>query len=182
MKEELLKIINNYGVMPQLEYWHTEVWELNEATKDYQNSGWDFSDEECIQIEQEYKKHIAEELADNYVMLYQFPEYYYERLEEHNIEPYELKIGNYEKIDNIADYLKKFQKDVCKLTCTIAIAEEREQDYINEYSYGNIIEQITLIFYKLKNIQYYYEIEDKEIEEVMKYKIERQLERINRGE
>lgn len=182
MKEELLKIINNYGVMPQLEYYQTEIWELNEAIKDYQSSGWDFRDEECIQIEQEYKKHIAEELGDNYVMLYQFPEYYYERLEEHNIAPYEFKTDNYENIENIADYLKKFQKDVCKLTCTIAIAEEREQDFISEYKYEIITEAIDNIIYKLKSIQYYYGIEDKEIEEIMKYKVERQLERINKGE
>ena len=33
----------------------------------------------------------------------------------------------------------------------------------------------------LKQFQYYYGIEDKEIEEVMKYKIDRQLERIKEG-
>ena len=30
-KEELLKIINTYGVMPQLKYFQSEVFELNEA-------------------------------------------------------------------------------------------------------------------------------------------------------
>ena len=33
----------------------------------------------------------------------------------------------------------------------------------------------------LKQFQYYYGMEDKEIEEVMKYKIDRQLERIKEG-
>lgn len=31
MKEDLLKIINTYGVMPQLKYFQSEVFELNEA-------------------------------------------------------------------------------------------------------------------------------------------------------
>ena len=182
MKEELLKIINNYGMMPQLKYYHTEVWELNDAIRDYEEQK-RVCEEFCSKLHcDKEKEHIAEELGDNYVMLYQFPEYYYERLEEHNIAPYEFKTDNYENIENIADYLKKFQKDVCKLTCTIATAEEREQDFISEYRYEIITEAIDNIIYKLKSIQYYYGIEDKEIAEIMKYKIERQLERINRGE
>ena len=31
MKENLLKIINHYGVMPQLKYFQSEVFELNES-------------------------------------------------------------------------------------------------------------------------------------------------------
>lgn len=89
MKEDLLKIINHYGVMPQLKYFQSEVFELNEAI---------IKAEENLALEK-YKEHIAEEIADVLVMLKQF--------------------------------------------------------------------------------QYYYEIEDKEIEEVMKFKIDRQLERIN---
>ena len=182
MKEDLLKIINTYGVLPQLEYYQTEVWELNDAIRDYESSGWDFSDEECIEIEKEYKEHITEEIADNFVMLHQFPEYYYERLDVHNIEPYIFRTDNYEHIEEISKYLKKFQKDVCKLTCVIATAEEREQDYISEYRYEDIIEAIDNILYKLNSIQLYYKISDKEIEEVMKYKVERQLKRIEENE
>lgn len=102
MKQDLLKIINNYGVMPQLKYFQSEVYELGEAIWEYQSSGWDFSDEECAEIEKKYSNHIAEEIADVMVMLKQF--------------------------------------------------------------------------------QHYYGISDKEIEEIMKYKINRQLERIERGE
>lgn len=40
------------------------------------------------------------------------------------------------------------------------------------------VEEIADITVMLKQFQYYYGIEDKEIEEVMKYKIDRQLERI----
>lgn len=174
MKQDLLKIINTYGVLPQLEYYQTEVWELNEIIIQCENS--EFCNKEYI--EENYKEHITEEIADNYVMLYQFPEYYYDRLKYHNIAPYEFKTDNYENIEDILKYLKNFQKDVCDLTCEIAIIEEREQDYISEYRYEDIIEEIDNIIYKLKSIQLYYKISDKEIEEVMKYKVERQLKRI----
>ena len=42
----------------------------------------------------------------------------------------------------------------------------------------HITEEIADVMVMLKQFQYYYEIEDKEIEEVMKFKIERQLNRI----
>ena len=176
MKEDLLKIINNYGVMNQLEYYQTEVWELNDAISNYHYEEYKY----YPSVEDILIAHIKEELADNYVMLYQFPQYYYERLECHNIAPYEFKTDNYEHIeeDGILEYLKKFQKDVCKLTCAIAVAEEREQDYISEYRYNDVISAIDTIIYKLKSIQEYYKIKDKEIERVMKYKVDRQIERI----
>lgn len=76
MKEKLLKIIEHYGVMPQLKYFQSEIFELNEAIIQYENSGWDFSDESCEDIERDYRYHIAEEIADVEVMLNQFKEYY----------------------------------------------------------------------------------------------------------
>ena len=42
----------------------------------------------------------------------------------------------------------------------------------------NMVQEIADCMVMLKQFQYYYGIEDKEIEEVMKYKIDRQLERI----
>lgn len=101
MKEKLLKIINNYGVMPQLKYFQSEVFELNEAI--INANIFDFIVEEYTDIKGNrpaFIKHIAEEIADVMVML--------------------------------------------------------------------------------KQLQYYYEIEDKEIEEVMKQKVDRQLERIEK--
>ena len=59
MKNKLLKIINTYGIMPQLKYFQSEVFELNEAI-----------------IKNENIEHIAEELADVSVMLEQFKLYY----------------------------------------------------------------------------------------------------------
>lgn len=96
MKEDLLKIIEHYGVENQLKYIHSEYFELDEAIIDYK----------YVEVYKEspaekyHKEHIAEEIADIMVMLKQF--------------------------------------------------------------------------------QYLYEIEDKQIEDIMKYKIKRQLERIDK--
>lgn len=72
MSEKLLKIIDNYGVMPQLKYFQSEVFELNEAI---------IRHDELYEIDgyscDIRKKHIAEEIADVEVMLLQFKEYYH---------------------------------------------------------------------------------------------------------
>jgi len=57
-KEKLLKIISHYGLKKQLKYIHTEYFELDEAVL----SG--------------DKEHIAEELADVFVMLNQIIFYF----------------------------------------------------------------------------------------------------------
>ena len=72
-KEELLKIINTYGVMPQLKYFQSEVFEFNEAIIKYEN----IPNGIYEYIKNEYKEHIAEEIADITVMLKQFIEYYH---------------------------------------------------------------------------------------------------------
>lgn len=88
---DLLKIINTYGVIPQLKYFQSEVFELNEAVI---NNEWLKSERgtECI-------NHIAEEIADVTVMLKQF-QYYY-------------GIEN-EMIKNIMDYKIKRQLERIK--------------------------------------------------------------------
>ena len=71
-KEKLLKIINTYGVLPQLKYFQSEVFELNEAiikeryTNYFGDGGGYIEDID----------HIAEEIADVMVMLEQFKLYY----------------------------------------------------------------------------------------------------------
>lgn len=72
MREKLLKIINNYGVMPQLKYFQSEVFELGEAIINYENDEFNYYDE----VDSSNKKHIAEEIADVIVMLKQFQHYY----------------------------------------------------------------------------------------------------------
>lgn len=75
-KEELLKIINTYGVMPQLKYFQSEVFELNEAIFEKEKIGAYPGIEE--------RKHIAEEIADCEIFLRQFREYY--NISENDIE------------------------------------------------------------------------------------------------
>lgn len=88
MKEDLLKIINHYGVMPQLKYFQSEVFELNEAIMEYENFN-DYCPIEASFISingedklstynysKKLKEHIAEEIADVLVMLKQFQYYY----------------------------------------------------------------------------------------------------------
>jgi len=72
MKEDLLNIINHYGVMKQLKYIHSEYFELDEAivkaeTKDYEGKPAEY----IVDMQ-----HIAEEIADIMVMLKQFQEHY----------------------------------------------------------------------------------------------------------
>lgn len=63
MSEELLKIINHYGLTPQLKQLSEEVYELIEAIL------LDVDDEESLE-------HIKEEIADVIVMVEQFRLYY----------------------------------------------------------------------------------------------------------
>ena len=77
MKEDLLKIINHYGVLPQLKYFQSEVFELNEAI--INTNTFDFIEHDYPEIKNNrvaFIKHIAEEIADCYVMLEQFRLYY----------------------------------------------------------------------------------------------------------
>ena len=77
MKEELLKIINNYGVMPQLKYIHTEYFELDEAIFQYDAQKEACENIGCSRIHvDKCREHIAEEIADVMVMLKQFQYYY----------------------------------------------------------------------------------------------------------
>jgi len=71
-KENVLKIINHYGVLPQLKYFQSEVFELNEAIIRYEN----IPDGVLKPTKDKYKEHIAEETADVMVMLEQFKLYY----------------------------------------------------------------------------------------------------------
>lgn len=78
-EEKLLKIINTYGVLPQLKYFQSEVFELNEAIISYENFlkiYHSYSEPDVFYANQDLKMHIAEEIADVLVMLEQFKLYY----------------------------------------------------------------------------------------------------------
>ena len=96
MKDDLLKIISFYRVMPQLKYFQSEVFELNEAIIKYEN----IPNGIYEYIKNEYKEHIAEEIADCMVMLKQF-QYYYGITDEEIINNMQFKIKRQlERIEN----------------------------------------------------------------------------------
>lgn len=78
MDDKLKQIINHYGVIPQLKYLQSEVFEFNEAViqaeEYYPNLNDTLSKINC-NVEY-YINHITEEMADVFVMLFQFKEYY----------------------------------------------------------------------------------------------------------
>lgn len=108
MKEDLLKIIEHYGVMPQLKYFQSEVFELNEAVLEKEKQG------------------TLERIIDGITI----------------------------------SFSKAFG------------------DNSNDINLNHIEEEIADVLVMLKQIQYFYKIPDEKIAEIMKYKIERQLKRI----
>ena len=72
MKNDLLKIINNYGLIEQLKYFQSEVFELNEAILRYDEASINNFDDKSEKDVTEMRNHIAEEIADVFVMLKQF--------------------------------------------------------------------------------------------------------------
>lgn len=86
IKEVELMIINHYGVMKQLKYFQSEVFELNEAIIQHEKKDPIVSAVESINrigsklSGKKYRttsiNHIIEEIADVQFMLNQFKEYY----------------------------------------------------------------------------------------------------------
>lgn len=71
MKEKILRILNNYGVLNQLKYFQSEIFELNEAVISHEMA------KEDNKLDLYYfKKDIAGEIADVMLMLKQFQYYY----------------------------------------------------------------------------------------------------------
>lgn len=159
MKKDLLTIINNYGLLHQLEYLQSEVWELNDAIYVYENQK-QVCLSCCTRLHcDKEREHIVEELADNYVLLFQIKEYKNITINTYSSIP---------EINNPIDELKEYvSKDIYKLSTAVL-----------EDNYLKIKENIIIVFYKLKQFQKHYEISDKEIKKVMIYKIKRQLKRM----
>ena len=79
MKKDLLKIVNHYGLNAQLKYFQSEVFELNEAIIEARvklNLLEGNPPKTVESVVKELIQHIAEEIADCYVMLEQFRFYY----------------------------------------------------------------------------------------------------------
>ena len=78
MESKLLEIINHYGVMHQLKYFQSEVFELNEAiinAEKYEPRQGDIFAKTVCNLKANVD-HITEEIADVMVMLEQFKLYY----------------------------------------------------------------------------------------------------------
>lgn len=155
MKKDLLKIIQKYGVLYQLEYYQTEVWELNDAIQEYE-----YTDRYGIEeLENHLKEHIAEELSDNFVMLYQFKEYY--KLD------FELVKDFITFERDPLRYLKIFFKDVHRLSRKIIEIEALGETMV--YDKDELSNLLKLVLYELKQFQAYYGITDEEIEKPKSY-------------
>lgn len=77
MKDSLLQIINNYGILSQLKYFQSEVFELGEAIIDYEHdTGLRLDADDNWYYGHKSKDHIAEEIADVLNMVEQFMYYY----------------------------------------------------------------------------------------------------------
>ena len=101
MDKKLLKIINHYGVLPQLKYLQSEIYELTEAivtNKLKKSVEYEIPLTEIIGTQE----HITEEIADVLVMLFQFKEYY-------QIDNHEIKEIMKEKIDR---QLKRIEENL----------------------------------------------------------------------
>ena len=91
MKDDLLKIINHYGINNQLKQFNEESYELIEAIKNHE-----WLKEKGL----EDINHVVEEIADVLVMVSQFVEYY--QIEEEMLDWY----MNY-KVKRQLDRMKK---------------------------------------------------------------------------
>lgn len=105
MEEKLLEIINHYGVIAQLKYFQSEVFELNEAILQYEHiNNYDKASSNFKTYGNKMmKEHISEEIADVEVMLLQFKEHYH--IDGNQI----LEIMN-NKIDRQLERIKKENK------------------------------------------------------------------------
>lgn len=104
MKEKEEQIINYYGVIPQLKYMQTEMFEFIEAVFDYENLYKDHWTELPDEDDEKYKQHIEEEYADLTMMLEQFKVYY--NLNEENIK----KIKE-QKIERQLERIERYQNE-----------------------------------------------------------------------
>lgn len=77
MEKKLLQIINHYGYRNQLKKLSEELYELQEAIRDFENQKEVCENIGCKELHTDKEKeHITEELADVMVMLEQFKLYY----------------------------------------------------------------------------------------------------------
>lgn len=88
-----------------------------------------------------------------------------------------LQIINHYGIDK---QLKYIHSEYFELDEAIVQFDYNDEIHNQEWAINHIAEEIADVMVMLKQFQYYYGIEDKDIEDIMNRKIDRQLERIEK--
>jgi NTP pyrophosphatase (non-canonical NTP hydrolase) len=91
-----------------------------------------------------------------------------------------LQIINHYGIDKQLKYIHSEYYELDEAIINLFNEEYIEYPEIEESHKKHITEEIADVMVMLKQFQYYYGITDKQIEDVMNYKIDRQLERIEK--
>lgn len=86
-----------------------------------------------------------------------------------------LQIINHYGIDK---QLKYIHSEYFELDEAIINYNCNDKIYKEEYAINQVIEELADVMVMLKQFQHYFNIKDEEIEKIMNYKIDRQLERI----
>lgn len=72
-EEKAKRIVEYYGIIEQLKYWQSEVFELVQAILEFE---FYWENDTDIHEMQKYIDHIVEEIADNNVFILQFMQHY----------------------------------------------------------------------------------------------------------
>lgn len=75
---------------------------------------------------------------------------------------------------------RKLMEEIFELQEAITLKESEQFNFYNKYHRKNIIEEMVDCMVLLSQFKEYYGISEKELQEVAKYKIIRQLERISK--
>ena len=82
----------------------------------------------------------------------------------------------------INNQLKYIHSEYYELDEAIIQFNWNDEIHNEKYAIECVAQEIADVMVMLKQFQYYYDIKDEEIEEVMQYKIDRQLQRIKEDE
>lgn len=173
MEEKLMNIITHYGVLSQLEYLQTEVMELAEAIVECELAK-EAIDENGNLIFglKAFKENIKGELADNLVMLNQIKVFY-----DCNVELFDIELADKKYSFTM---LKSFARDIHRLSISVVETEMFKQTngFYNILDIADICNNLEKVFYALKSFALLYDINQEDLQKVMEFKINRQLERI----
>ena len=90
-----------------------------------------------------------------------------------------LKIIDYY---GLFEQLKYFQSEVYELNEAIITFENEPLNFLGAGNKNHIKEEIGDVLCMLRQFQYYYGFTDEEIDDIVKYKLDRQLERMKNNE